>query len=266
MTNQILNLDLKAKTEELVNFISKTVKSAGFNKVVVAVSGGVDSAVSLSLAVRALGPDNVYPLVLPCGKLSEKATQDALEIINLLEIPEENLKIVNIEALVSNLADYDEGLSSIRKGNIMARVRMIIVFDQAKKLECLVVGTENKSEHLLGYFTRFGDEASDLEPIVGLYKTQVYQLAEYLNVPQAILQKAPSANLWEGQGDEAEFGFTYKQGDQILAQMDSGATEKDLTLHFPPNLVQLVLQRVRQNAYKQQVPYLVKTKNWQNML
>ena len=119
--------------------------------------------------------------------------------------------------------DGDSGVASlprmtdrVRLGNIMARVRMIILFDLDKKQKGLVCGTENKSEALLGYFTRFGDEASDIEPIQHLYKTQVYELAKYLGVPKEIIEKPPSANLWESQTDEGEFGFTYKEADQVL--------------------------------------------------
>jgi len=250
------SFDPKEETVKIIEFIANTVQRAGFSRVVVAVSGGVDSAVSVSLAVHAVGVENVYALLLPHGAMSAEATRDAQEVVNSLGISKENIQVIDISPVVEKITAYDPSMNAIRRGNIMARTRMIVVFDHAKKINALVVGTENKTEHELGYFTRFGDQASDVEPIVSFYKTQVYELAKALGVPENIRHKAPSANLWEGQSDEGEFGFSYAQADEILSLIEKGKTEKDLALIFPSNLVSLVLKRRQDNIYKQRVPYV----------
>ena len=133
---------------------------------------------------------------------------------------------------------------------------MIVVYDWAKKLPGLVVGTENRSEHLLGYYTRFGDETNDVEPIRNLYKTQVYQVAKYLKLPNVVLTKAPTAGLWEGQTDEGEFGFTYAEADEILsAVIDQKQSVDEVVLTFPPKTVKAVLSLVKSNGFKHKLPY-----------
>jgi NAD+ synthase len=137
-------------------------------------------------------------------------------------------------------------------------MRMIYVFDQAKKRKALVVGTENKTEHYLGYFTRFGDEASDVEPLRELYKTQVYEVAENLQIPERLRVKAPTAGLWEGQTDEGEFGFTYADADKILSLMiDEKKSREEIIKSFrKENVVEAVLKRVKQNEFKHHLPFL----------
>ena len=136
---------------------------------------------------------------------------------------------------------------------------MILVYDAAKKHNALVVGTENKTEHLLGYYTRFGDEASDVEPLRGLYKTHVYQIAKYIGVPEAILTKAPTAGLWEGQTDEGEFGFSYKEADDILHLLyDHQKSSKDVVaMGYTQTVVDTVAARVTKNSYKHSLPYTI---------
>ncbi|MBI3560071.1 NAD(+) synthase, partial [Candidatus Gottesmanbacteria bacterium] len=138
----------------------------------------------------------------------------------------------------------------------MARVRMILLFDQAKKRNALVVGTENKTEHLLGYFTRFGDEASDIEPLRNLYKSQVYELARQLNLPENIVSKAPTAGLWEGQTDEGEFGFTYKEADEILAIIvdEKKSIDEVVRKGYDQATVEKVVKRMKENNFKHHLP------------
>lgn len=212
----MLNLNPAKETKRIVSFIRLVCKREKIKHVLVAVSGGVDSATSLALAVRALDLQYVHPVLLPYGKLNDEGTHDALGVIKAFKIPSAQCTKIDITPFVDNIIKYDPSMDEVRKGNVMARIRMVILYDLSKKLNCLVIGTENKTEHLLGYYTRFGDEASDIEPIRGLYKTQVYLLAAHLKVPQKILSKSPTAGLWKGQTDEGEFGFSYTFADEVL--------------------------------------------------
>lgn len=242
-------LDPQQTTEQLVNFLKSSFSRAGFNKAVIALSGGVDSATSCALTVRSLGADNVYPVLLPFGALSSQDTIDAIEVITAFGINSFHATRIDIKPILERILPPD----NIRRGNMMARARMMLLYDQAKKQNALVVGTENKTEHLLGYFTRFGDEASDIEPLRGLYKTQVYELAKFLGVPDVVLTKAPSANLWPEQTDEGEFGFTYKDADEILYQY---VDLKQEVTGFPKEVIGKVLVRVKANEFKHHLPIL----------
>ncbi len=248
-------IDPQQTSEQLTNFLKTSFARAGFSNAVIGLSGGVDSATSCILAIRALGADHVYPVLLPYGVLSTQATLDAMSVIELLKISPSNVTRVDIKPVIDPIAPQD----NIRRGNMMARTRMMILFDQAKKRDALVVGTENKSEHLLGYFTRYGDEASDIEPLRNLYKTQVYELAKYLGVPEAILTKKPTAGLWEGQTDEGEFGFTYKDADEILFLSfdEKKSDEQIIAAGFFKEIVEKVLARVRANDFKHHLPIIL---------
>jgi len=247
-------IDPQKKSEQLIDFLKKSFAAAGFSNTVIGLSGGVDSAVSCALAVRALGADHVYPLLLPYGILSTQATLDAMSVIELLKISPSQVTRVDIKPILDPLMPQE----NIRRGNLMARARMMILYDHAKKRNALVVGTENKSEYLLGYFTRYGDEASDIEPLRNLYKTQIYDLAKYLGVPEAIIAKKPTAGLWEGQTDEGEFGFTYKDADEILFLSfdEKKSDEQIIAAGFSKDVVACVLARVRANDFKHHLPIL----------
>ncbi len=219
-------INIKPTIVNTINFIENTVYDAGFKQVVIGVSGGVDSAVACSLAVKALGKDNVHALILPYKNKQKPAVKLARLLVNQLHVPRNHIYEINIGSTVDELVKQlnnlaieqlsNKSLEKIRLGNLMVRVRMMILFDFAKKLPALVLGTENKSEYILGYFTRFGDEASDVEPIMNLYKTEVWEMAKYLSIPQEIINTAPTAGLWPGQTDEAQLGFSYKDADEIL--------------------------------------------------
>lgn len=250
-----------SSVHDVVNFLRETFQKHGKRSAVINVSGGIDSAVSLTLLTQALGPDSVHAVLLPYG---DQDIEDALKACDHNNIPEQNRHIVNIEPLVraaQNMALAEN--DPVRLGNIMARSRMIVAYDLAKKYDALVCGTENKSEHYLGYFTRFGDAASDIEPISGWYKTRLRQAAAELGVPDSIQNKAPSAGLWEAQTDEDELGFTYADADRILERLIDGDGWEGFTLptEFPQiegiadAVVEQVVQRVLSQAYKRQVPY-----------
>ncbi|MBI3343048.1 NAD+ synthase [Candidatus Gottesmanbacteria bacterium] len=252
------NIDSRLVIENLVLFLRSSFRAAGFSRAVVAMSGGVDSGTSCALAVAALGKNNVYPLLLPYGKLSREGTDDARVVIKMLGIPEGNVACIDIQRFVDPLLLVDATMDRVRRGNAMARVRMILLFDQAKKRNALVVGTENKTEHLLGYFTRFGDEASDIEPLRNLYKSQVYELARQLNLPENILTKAPTAGLWEGQTDEGEFGFTYRQADTILSMIvdEKKPIDEVVATGYERSVVEKIVKRMNDNAFKHHLPIL----------
>lgn len=265
------DLDLPATSDRLVQFIQSEVARAGFSSVVVGLSGGVDSALATTMAARALGASHVHPLLLPFREWHAAAGERAWELARALAIPTANVKVMDITPMVQGFMDAlglktppadAEGPASeaiaLRTGNIMARVRMISLFDHARREGALVLGTENRSEHYLGYYTRFGDEASDLEPLRGLWKGEVQSLARHAGVPASILESAPTAGLWEGQTDEGEFGFTYEQADAVLhGQIDRGWGEAELAAAgVPTEATQRVAKWVESMAYKTRLPVL----------
>ena len=232
---------MKNKIDEIVAWLKKVY---GDKPAVIAVSGGVDSAVALTLLTRALGKDMVTPVCLP---YLDQSTVDSKTIIEWNGVSTRMVE-VNIGEMVDDIASTlgaEQG--SMRKGNVMARARMIVIFDLAKKLGALVCGTENKSEHYLGYFTRFGDSASDVEPIVGLYKTEVWEMAKELGLPEIFYTKAPSAGLWDGQTDEKEMGFSYAEADKVLKGEIEGVDKA---------VIEKVQKMVQANKFKLEVPYM----------
>jgi len=255
-------------TQQIVEFIAQVFVRTGKKNAVVAVSGGIDSAVSLTLLARALGKERVFALLLPYG---DQDMTDARAIINFNQLDQDHVKELNIKSVVDQLSGLADELAILqtngdsdrqkRVGNIMARARMIVLYDWAAKLDGLVCGTENKSEKHLGYFTRFGDQASDFEPIEHLYKTQVRELAKYLDLPAVLLTKPPSAGLWPDQTDEAELGFTYNQADLVLEKFidEKIAAEKILLEGVAPDAVRKIVSRVKSQAFKQKVPYKPQT-------
>lgn len=236
----------------LVVSLRETFAKAGKTKAVIAVSGGIDSAVALSLVVKAIGPENVFPILLP---YQDQDMTDAQTVIDWNDIPQTNLTTVQIKPIVEQIAQALEITDQVRLGNVMARTRMIAVFDLAKKLDALVCGTENKSEKYLGYFTRFGDGASDIEPITSLYKTQVRIVAETFGLPTVFLTKAPSAGLWSQQTDEQELGFSYQEADLVMAQyLDQHKTIEEI-IGVDLDKVKKIIDRIRAMQFKQEVPY-----------
>ncbi len=229
-----------AEKKRIVDFLKQTFKKQGINKAVIGLSGGIDSAATYQLLKDVLPEKNITTVHLPYFDTTETAG-----------------KVISIKKTVDALENLLAPMNEIRSGNIMARVRMIILFDLAKKNNALVVGTENRTEHLLGYFTRFGDAASDIEPIQHLYKTQINQLAKYLGVPEKIIKQPPSANLWPGQTDEGEFGFTYKEADNVLyLYFDQKKSLPEIKKSGFKN-AERIIDFALKNHFKLQTPYHV---------
>lgn len=255
--NYLPPINPEQETKKIVNFLKSVQKNTKTDKVVIGLSGGIDSTTVYYLLKEAYKKENIFGVNLPYEKIESIA-------LNLFEKSERVEFFSPWEVRSSALAgrtrpqekNFDtELLAKIRLGNIMARIRMIILFDLAKKHNALVCGTENKSEKLLGYFTRFGDAASDIEPISHLYKTHVFQLAKYLKVSLNVIDAKPTAGLWEGQTDEGEFGFTYKEADQVLYLYydKKMMLEKINKLGFAN--AEKVIRRSLNNQFKQVAPY-----------
>lgn len=259
--SEIYNVDLNT-AQEIIQFLQGVFTAQHKDKVVIGVSGGIDSALCLTLLTKALGSEKIYPLMLPHG---QQDMSDAKLIIKLNQIPAENVQTVNIEPAVDQFItslNLDKNSEIVRIGNLMARVRMTMLFDRAKGLDALVCGTENKSEKFLAYYTRFGDEASDIEPIVHLYKTQVRQLFKALDLPEIFLKKQPSAGLWDNQTDEHDFGFSYSEADQFFMKLEQAGLISSDGILFPnaDSLVsgakeELVMEWVKSMQFKHLVPY-----------
>lgn len=259
------------KSKQITDWIRETMESTPMKNIVLGLSGGIDSALSATLSTHALGKDHVYIALLPYGELNKEGFNDAKLVIESLEIQQDHVFEIDIQKAVDIVVNemkqsQNNGIATdsaslrndnIRKGNIMARVRMIYLYDLAKKLNALVCGTENKTENLLGYFTRFGDEASDMEPIINLYKTEVWEMAKHLGIPEKIITKAPTAGLWESQTDEGELGFTYKEADQILYYYidEKLSTEEIVAKGIKKEVIEKVLARVAENDFKHHLPY-----------
>ncbi len=271
-----LAINCNRVTRILVEFIRKGIKNSGFQRAVLGLSGGIDSTVVAYLAVEALGdPHNVYALILPYKSYQSESVKDARLIAKKLRI---NSQIIRIEPMIEEYfrnfsrriipspavlggegAQVKE-LEYLRKGNKMARERMSILYDWALSLRALVLGTSNKTELNMGYFTKYGDGGVDLEPLGGLYKTQVRQLARYLGVPQPIINRRPSAGLWPGQTDEGELGINYEELDRILYCMleKKYSVKKILTLGFSVENIEKVKNFVKNSEHKRRLPPVAK--------
>lgn len=241
----------------LTGFIHTEITRAGFSRAVVNLSGGIDSAVSFVLAVEALGHENVLAVRLPYKTSSVDSLEHAQRLIDQFG---SSSVTIPITGMVEPLIENDPDMSAMRKGNIMARARMIVAYDQSEAFKGLVVGTGNKTEILLGYTTLYGDSACALNPIGDLYKTQVRQLARALNIPEVILAKPPSADLWTGQTDEGELGFTYEEVDKLLYLLvdQRYRPEECVEAGFAERFVRVVVERIRRNQFKRILPPIAK--------
>jgi len=250
-----INTDLARKI--LVLFLRDAVTKVGFQRAVIALSGGIDSALSAYLVTEALGPENVLAIRMPYRLSSQDSLDDAQAVIDALGIHSDT---VDITPMVDPLLDRFPDASKLRQGNILARMRMIVLYDQSAAFGGLVIGTSNKTETLLGYTTIYGDNAAAVQPIADLYKTQVRQLSRDLGIPQHVIEKPPSADLWEGQTDEGELGFTYETADQILYLLvDERYTVDEVVAEgFERVLVERIWRQVRLNHYKRTMPNVAK--------
>ena len=252
-----IKLNTKIVRELLVRFIKDQTMNAGFTKAVIGVSGGVDSAVSATLAAEALGKENVLGVMIPFRTSNPKSVEDAKLVIQATGIRSE---LVDISKMVDGYCEENKITDSLRRGNVMARMRMIVLYDLSAREKALVVGTSNKTEILVGYGTQHGDLASAINPVGDLYKSQIWQLAETLGVPKSVIEKAPSADLWEGQTDETEMGVTYAKLDALLFEMidERHSDEELVTLGFEETLIKKVRGMIQQNQFKRRPPVIAK--------
>jgi NAD+ synthase len=244
----------------LTGFIRSETQRAGFNKVVLGLSGGIDSALSCYLAAEALSSENVLAVRLPYKTSSQESLDHAQLVIDAIGVQSLTIPITD---MADGLINHWPDMSSLRKGNIMARCRMIVLFDQSVVINGLVVGTGNKTEILLGYTTLFGDSACAFNPLGDLYKTQVRQLARDMGIPEVIIGKAPTADLWSGQTDEGELGFTYAEVDKLLYLLvDERYTPQEcVEAGFDKKFVDTVVARVRRFHFKRVMPPIAKLSN-----
>jgi len=252
-----LEINPELVTAILDRFITTELHRAGFRRAVVGLSGGVDSSVVATLAARALGPDNVLAVTMPYKTSSEATRRDAQALIERLGVRSLDVPITeSVDAYFRRFPDA----SRLRVANKCARERMTVLYDQSAAFEGLVLGTSNKSELLLGYGTQYGDLASAINPVGDLYKTQIYRLAKYLDVPEQIVNKPPSGDLWVGQTDEGELGFTYAEVDRLLVLMvDCRWRRAELVEYgFAPPFVDRVAEMIRRNHYKRRMPVIAK--------
>ena len=252
-----LKIDSFKVKQKLIRFIRNQIKNAGFAKVVVGLSGGLDSSLVVYLSCLAVGKEDVFALILPYKTTSSESLNHAKLIARKYQVKTRFIDITTqIDTYFKDFPDADK----IRRGNKMARERMSILYDQSKELNALVVGTSNKSELLLGYGTIYGDVACAFNPLGSLYKTQVCQLAKDLGLPAQIVQKTPTAGLWPGQSDEKELGLTYAQADRLLYYLvDKKFSDRKLAgLGFRKNLIQKVKSRIADNAFKLHTPLIAK--------
>ncbi|UCH78195.1 MAG: NAD+ synthase [Candidatus Coatesbacteria bacterium] len=248
-----LRIDAELVKPVLERFLRRRVEAAGLQGVVLGISGGVDSAAAAGLAAAALGAENVTGLWLPYHDASDRDDASAVAErfgVKLKEVPVAPM----VDAYLAEAGKVDE----VRRGNVCARARMIVLFDQSKAANALVLGTGNKTELLLGYFTLFGDGACSLAPLADLYKGQVYQLAEALGVPDQIIQKTPSAGLWPGQTDEGEMGISYLQVDRYLYYLveQGESPTKLLERGFDADFQRHVITMINRNLFKRHVPVI----------
>lgn len=241
--------------EKLVKFIREEVQKAGLSRAILGLSGGVDSATVAFLSSMALGSKNVWGILMPYKTNSPQSIEHAQMIVKILGI---NSQIIDITPMVDNYFKNFPDASNIRKGNKMARERMSILYDLSAKYEALVIGASNKSELLLGYGTIYGDIACAIMPLGNLYKTHVRQLAKHLGIPEEIIQKAASAELWPGQTDEEEMGLTYEEVDKFLYQMiDCKKSLKELKIcGFKEDFIKKVSKMVKKNEFKRRLPLI----------
>lgn len=244
-----LNIDPKFVAEVLADFLKREAGKFGFSKGVIGLSGGLDSTVSAYLATKACGAENVMGVLLPYKTSSPDSLTDAEEVVKRLGIKSANVDITPmVDAYLATVPEADV----VRRGNVMARQRMIVLFDLSQKEKALVIGTSNKSELMLGYSTWYGDMACSINPLGDLYKTQVRQLAKHLNVPEKILKKVPTADLWVGQSDEAELGLTYELADQILYLLldERWKSSEIVEAGFPAETVAKIEKMVAASQFK----------------
>lgn len=247
-------LDLNIERNRITDFIREYLKSAGFDKLVLGLSGGVDSAVCCALAVEAMGAENVIAAMLPHKSSHPDSLADASNLAQILGVEQQVIDITPMAD--AYFGTYAPDASNLRRGNWLARTRMCVLFDLSARYRALVLGTSNRTELMVGYFTQFGDSACAFEPIGHLYKTEVWALARLLGIPRKIVNKTPTADLWAGQSDEADLGLTYPVLDEIaytLTELDVNVEASD-DLPYPVELYHKVDKMITVSTFKRKLP------------
>lgn len=246
-------LNARVAAEWLVAFLrDELVERRGMQHAVVGLSGGIDSAVTAFLCARAIGAPNVHAIRMPYKTSSTGSLRDARLVTDALGLDEQTIEITDA---VDGYLQFAPDADARRRGNVMARVRMAVLFDQSARFNALPIGTGNKTERLLGYFTWHADDTPPLNPIGDLYKTQVWELARFLGVPPALIDKAPSADLEAGQTDEGDLGISYARADAVLSRMLEGYSDVQLVQRgFDRAQVQLVRRRLDGTHWKRHLP------------
>ncbi|WP_428023186.1 NAD+ synthase [Arcobacter sp.] len=250
-------MEWKYIKEQLITFLKDEVSKAGLKRVTVGLSGGLDSAIVAILCKEAFG-ENMSCVLMPSHYSSAGSIKHALEVCEKFDIEHE---IVEIAPMVNAHEKFMDG-DKLRIGNFSARMRMSVLYDVSARDNSLVVGTSNKSEILLGYGTIFGDIACAINPIGEMYKSDEYEFGKFLGVPDSILEKRPSADLWEGQSDEDELGYSYKQMDEVLKKLvDEGISKEELINNgIDKELIDMITYRMKANAFKGKLPTIAKIK------
>lgn len=244
-------MDWQKITEKMCDFIQEKVKNSQSQGVVLGLSGGIDSALVATLCKRAL-KENVFALLMPT-QISNKANlEDALRLCADLNL---EYKIIEIQSILDAFIKQSENTTLVSLGNFAARIRMSLLYDYSALKNSLVIGTSNKSELLLGYGTIYGDLACAFNPIGSLYKSEIYALAKYLNLHENFIKKAPSADLWENQSDEADLGFSYTKIDESLKALETN--DEKLLRTLDPSLIAMLKNRMQKNAFKGKMPEIL---------
>ena len=257
MNTQSLHLNYVLTEEILLAFIRNEISKFGFETAVLGLSGGIDSAVVCELAAKALGPDNVLTVLMPYRTSSSESVEHARMMVKRTGVLCEEVEISDV---VDTFFEKEPDAEKLRMGNVMARIRMLYLYDASARDGRLVIGTSNKTELLLGYGTLFGDMASAINPIGDLYKTQVWGLARYLQLPEEIVSKTPSADFWEGQSDEADLGFGYGEADLLLYLMLEKRMSRAAIIQkgVDESFYDKVRKMVVKNQYKRMMPVIAK--------
>ena len=250
-------LNFQDEIKKITEFIKLQLIKAGFTKLIIGLSGGIDSSVTAALCVKAVGKENVFGVMIPYRKSHPNSLKHAKQVAEQLGIKYE---IVDISSMVDAYFDkYVADADILRKGNRIARERMCVLYDLSAKYKALVAGTGNKSELMVGYCTQYGDNACAFEPIGHLYKTEVLKLARILNLPDVVINKKPTADLWSAQTDEDEMGITYKELDEILYQMlDQKIEYEDLIAAFSKEKIDKVKRMIQVSEFKRNMPPMIR--------
>jgi NAD+ synthase len=242
--------------DSIIQFIKDVVKKTGCNGLVIGMSGGLDSVVATKLCIDAVGAKNILSIFMPS---SSTPTADYISTKELCKSWGTDYKVIDVQPAINTFTGmlFSKVEAPLERGNITARCRMVVLYNRAKKVNYLVVGTTNRSESMMGYITKFGDGAADIVPMIGLYKTQVWQVAEMIGVPKEVIEKVPTAGLWEGQTDEEEMGITYKDLDMVLNGITFGMSDAEISKNVEAGLQKIaeIRQQVTVMEHKRNPPY-----------